>query len=656
MSTSRLATSVRAFEGLRARGFLIALLVAIPLAADAKQPKPPKPPKEHKPPKDPKVKKQCRDVICVALDDCHDVGVCDAKTGECTNPVKLDGSACDDDDACTALDLCITGVCRPGVATVCGAPDACHAAGTCDPDTGDCSNPAAPDGAPCDDGDACTRIDACVAGACTAGPRATCNAADACHIDGTCDPFTGLCDAPVVPNGTACTDGNACTSNDTCQAGACASGSPVICDAADACHVPGVCDPGTGQCSPPVVANDDGDPCTAPVMGPGCAQQYVCVERAGFPIAFTGTPALGNDGTIYTAGRRLPVSDNPGNPGYNYRNYALRSADLSIQWGPVALSGNTCDVRSAGSIISPAVSESTGLFYVNGDWNDGSNDFCASLFGKRLADGSTAFSSQPGGPHPRHTIALDGNFAYYGGWDGVIRQFNASNGAILNSYGVGGGGHGGGGIAVGSDGNLFVSQGISNRYASFTPAGAVRWNVGSATAGPPFSLAGDNSVVRIDGNNLDRLSGATGQTQWSRAIAPNAPVLVDGSGNLYLTLAGRAVSYDAAGQLRWSTPLVGGNTGTADFLGADGRVYVTTQRALQALSMQDGTSAWTFTLDADNSGLTASLTRGGSILLADGAGTVYRLGSGFAYADAPWARPRGNRLNSGKSGDVLPMP
>lgn len=49
-----------------------------------------------------------------------------------------------------------------------------------------------------------------------------CAPLDACHIAGTCNPSTGQCSHPVAPNGTACNDGDACTHPDTCQDGVCA--------------------------------------------------------------------------------------------------------------------------------------------------------------------------------------------------------------------------------------------------------------------------------------------------------------------------------------------------------------------------------------------------------------------------------------------------
>lgn len=69
------------------------------------------------------------------------------------------------------LDLC--------AGVVCGASDACHAPGVCDPATGLCSDPPAPDGTVCDDGDVCTLTDGCVAGSCAGtGPNPACGSAD----------------------------------------------------------------------------------------------------------------------------------------------------------------------------------------------------------------------------------------------------------------------------------------------------------------------------------------------------------------------------------------------------------------------------------------------------------------------------------------------
>src|SRR2546425_8454799 len=67
----------------------------------------------------------------------------------------------------------------------------------------------------------------------------TCTATDACHVAGVCDPATGLCSNPNAPDGTACNDGNACTQTDTRQSGTCVGSNPVTCAALDQCHVAG---------------------------------------------------------------------------------------------------------------------------------------------------------------------------------------------------------------------------------------------------------------------------------------------------------------------------------------------------------------------------------------------------------------------------------
>jgi hypothetical protein len=87
--------------------------------------------------------------------------------------------------------------------------------------------------APCNDGNACTTGDVCHAGSC-GGTPVTCSPLDQCHVAGTCDTSTGLCSNPAAPDGTPCDDGSTCTSPDTCHAGTC-TGSPVpeICNGID---------------------------------------------------------------------------------------------------------------------------------------------------------------------------------------------------------------------------------------------------------------------------------------------------------------------------------------------------------------------------------------------------------------------------------------
>src|SRR5262249_47082460 len=146
---------------------------------------------------------------CTALDQCHNAGTCSG--GTCSNPIKTNGTPCNDGNACTSGETCQAGVCGGGTVTTCTALDQCHAVGTCNPSTGVCSNPNQTNGNPCDDGNACTQVDTCQSGTCTGGSPVVCPAPDQCHNAGTCNTSTGVCSNPTKTNGTGCNDGKACT-------------------------------------------------------------------------------------------------------------------------------------------------------------------------------------------------------------------------------------------------------------------------------------------------------------------------------------------------------------------------------------------------------------------------------------------------------------
>jgi alpha-tubulin suppressor-like RCC1 family protein len=211
-------------------------------------------------------------VACGLADQCHKTGMCDPTTGVCSNPNQPDGTSCTDGNACTQTDACQVGVCVGANPVKCGASDQCHNMGACDPTTGACSNPAKADGTGCDDGNACTQVDSCQGGACTGSRWVVCGASDQCHATGVCNPATGACSNPAVPDGTGCNDGNPCTQTDICRAGLCVGTSPVSCAAVDQCHDAGTCDISNGSCSSP--EKDDGTSCddgNALTQGDACS-------------------------------------------------------------------------------------------------------------------------------------------------------------------------------------------------------------------------------------------------------------------------------------------------------------------------------------------------------------------------------------------------
>lgn len=219
---------------------------------------------------------RCQGVVCAAPDQCHQTGTCDPQTGLCSSPAKPDGATCDDANACTSGDACHAGVCASGAPVACLALDECHDIGVCEPASGACTNPSRPDGSACNDLDGCTLTDACQAGACVGSNPVTCGALDACHDAGTCDDLTGLCNNPAKVEGSPCDDGNACTTTDSCLAGTCAGTGLVSCAEPDPCHEPGTCGPTTGTCG--YLPKADGTPCMVGSAAPGTCRTGVCTE------------------------------------------------------------------------------------------------------------------------------------------------------------------------------------------------------------------------------------------------------------------------------------------------------------------------------------------------------------------------------------------
>jgi hypothetical protein len=188
------------------------------------------------------------------------MAACDAGTGACVAPPVANGIACNDSDACTQTDTCQAGTCTGANLVTCAAPDQCHTAGTCNSATGLCSNPAKVDGTSCNDGNACTQTDVCQAGTCTGSNPVVCAALDACHEAGSCDSQSGTCSTPPKPSDTICGPAQCsgstlnafqvCDGNGTCQPGkpqdcapfGCAAGAcQTICTGAAECAMGATC-------------------------------------------------------------------------------------------------------------------------------------------------------------------------------------------------------------------------------------------------------------------------------------------------------------------------------------------------------------------------------------------------------------------------------
>jgi len=219
------------------------------------------------------------------------VGCCSA-----TCQFRANGSQCNDGNGCTQLDQCQTGRCVGGDPVNCSASDQCHSAGTCNPATGLCSNPAAPNGSACNDQNACTRTDSCQSGFCRGADAVTCDAGDACQ-QASCDPSTGTCSSQPRADGTECIDGDACTVGDHCVGGSCVSGAGRDCNDRLSC-TDDACDAATGcqHDATPTCDGCDADECVA--CGDACNTQHASCE-SGCWTSFMG--CLSHCTTTYCA-------------------------------------------------------------------------------------------------------------------------------------------------------------------------------------------------------------------------------------------------------------------------------------------------------------------------------------------------------------------
>ena len=162
---------------------------------------------------------------------------CIPETGLCAMAPVHDGEACNDGDACTVGDLCQDGNCQPGEPAVCEDRNPCTV-DSCDPVLG-CVFQAVPGS--CDDGNACTDDDQCVSGLCL-GTQVTCDDDNPCTQD-YCDPARG-CQVRDVEG--PCNDGDVCTIGDFCSGGTCQPGLEALqCDDGNLCTAD-TCDPVDG--------------------------------------------------------------------------------------------------------------------------------------------------------------------------------------------------------------------------------------------------------------------------------------------------------------------------------------------------------------------------------------------------------------------------
>jgi hypothetical protein len=231
---------------------------------------------------------------CALIDDQNPctADTCDPVLG----PVHtaLGGISCDDGNACNGVAMCNAGVCVPGAPPTANDGNPCTA-DSCDPSAGVAHVPVT-NGTACNDDNACTAADGCQAGVCVGANPVACAAPDLCHLPGACNPSTGACSYLLAPSGTGCSDGNACNGIEACdQYGVCRSGTPVLCVGSAGCDEAPTCDPVSGACSNPggtdCTVHNAGTPpgvgaSVANVSDPTPFLEFGCVRLRDIPVRF----------------------------------------------------------------------------------------------------------------------------------------------------------------------------------------------------------------------------------------------------------------------------------------------------------------------------------------------------------------------------------
>jgi len=216
---------------------------------------------------------------CGSAGDQCNTGFCDTKADKCAKKPKENTVNCVDGSFCTVHDKCDgKGVCGSGQARVC--PGATCKLGRCDEKGNKCYHVQATGGAVCNDNNACTTVDKCdKAGKCVGTTPKTCPSSP-CRL-AACESKSGECKLTNASNGAACNDGNACTTVDACSNGICAGSKPKVCGG-DACNN-GVCNTASGGCEKKPKAGtvkcEDGTACTTGDLcksGQCVAGKYTC--------------------------------------------------------------------------------------------------------------------------------------------------------------------------------------------------------------------------------------------------------------------------------------------------------------------------------------------------------------------------------------------
>jgi hypothetical protein len=467
---------------------------------------------------------------CPKVERC-DNGVDDDgdQRADCADPDCLGQSCTGATNACAVSTVCqANGTCGESPITCNSPPNFCfRTPGACDADSGTCAY-SADTSVACDDANRCTSTDHCLLDGGCGGTLLTCSTPPgACfNAAGACDPVLG-CTYPVRIG--ACDDGDACTSSDLCIADGGCSGTPYSCPSTEcatrSCLGDGAClatvrtgqpcDAGICQASGSCVTfsypPSNFDPVAIAARGiagnvvVGCNAWFDSTDGGGFwcagqPVpAQTVVPQAGAQDVMVLAMSGLSVTGSLTLTG-------TRPVILAV-WGDATVNG-TISARSvtgqdagAGAYPAGQCEIVNGQVAAPGDVASGGGGAGGSTPGGTGGDLSGGGGIPGGGPAaPRGVATL---IPLQGGCNG------GAGGRANDAAGVGGaGGKGGGAVQLSAAGTLQVSGTITASGAG--GHGGLQDQVGSASEGGNGGGGGGaGGEVLLEGRDVSVMNGAT---------------------------------------------------------------------------------------------------------------------------------------------------
>ncbi len=394
---------------------------------------------------------------------------------------QLDGTFCNDNNACTTNDVCSNGTCA-------GTPIICNDNNTCTTDT-------------------CNTATGCVY-----TPK-SCDDNNACTTD-TCNPATGTCTHTAV----VCNDNNACTT-DTCNTATGCVYTPIDCNDNNACTTDS-CNPTTGVCVYTLLNQNEittvaGNGTMGYSGDNGPATSASLYNAEGVAVDSSGNIYIADYGNsrirkVNTSGTITTVAGN-GTAGYSGDNGPATSASINYPTGVAVDSSGNIYIADYGNSRIRKVNTSGTITTVAGNGTAGYS-----------GDNGPAISANLNRPIG---VAVDssGNIYIADSYNQRIRKV-ATSGTITTVAGNGTAGYSGDngpatsaslnhpiGVTVDSSGNICIADYGNHRIRKVNTSGTITTVAGNGTAG----YSGDNGPA------------------ISASVNPTG-VAVDLSGNIYI--------------------------------------------------------------------------------------------------------------------------